>query len=338
MKRYIVLIVCLLFTAGTTFCQQVRKSRKGIIVIDDDVQTRAMEPYAGSRDNGAAYANVVNEFKRHYDKANVYCMIIPNAIGIYCPEEARNWSKDEAEAIRMIYAQLSPKVHSIEIIDTLRNHRNEEIYLRTDHHWSPLGAYYAARTFASSADVPFNDLTSYEPNIVHNFVGTMYKFTRESCIAKHPEDFIYYKPKNVSYETTQVNYRYKTLRKRRKRVTVLTATPPRETDFFRYYADGSVAAYSTFMGGDYNTTAVRTSTANKRRLLILKDSYGNALPPFLFGSFEEIHVVDCRYFIGNIIKYSKANNITDVLFANNLIHASAPVTSQTYKRYMTQSK
>ena len=64
--------------------------------------------------------------------------------------------------------------------------------------------------------------------------------------------------------------------------------------------------------------------------MILKDSYGNDLPGYLFASFSEIHVVDYRYFRKNIVDYAHNNGITDVLFANNLIHASMNNTYETY--------
>lgn len=85
-----------------------------------------------------------------------------------------------------------------------------------------------------------------------------------------------------------------------------------------------------------NTTSVTTAIRNNRRLLILKDSYGNALPSYLFSSFEEIHVVDCRYFLQNMVDFVNNHAITDILFANNLIHASMEKTCQAYERYLTQ--
>ena len=66
---------------------------------------------------------------------------------------------------------------------------------------------------------------------------------------------------------------------------------------------------------------MRTDAPNTRRLLILKDSYGNALPGYLFYSFQEIHVVDGRYFTHNMKDYVRKHEITDVLFANNIFQA-----------------
>ena len=91
------------------------------------------------------------------------------------------------------------------------------------------------------------------------------------------------------------------------------------------------------MGGDTKITVVRTSVHNGRRLIILKDSFGNALPGFLFFSFEEIHVIDSRYFTKNMRKYVSENKITDILFANNIFKAYSSHIYRSYLRFLEQS-
>ena len=54
-----------------------------------------------------------------------------------------------------IAAKLNSGIQSVNVVDVMKKHTEENIYLRTDHHWQPLGAYYAARTFAEAAGVPF---------------------------------------------------------------------------------------------------------------------------------------------------------------------------------------
>jgi len=135
----------------------------------------------------------------------------------------------------------------------------------------------------------------------------------------------------VKYTTTYVKYKLG-----RDKKTVVSESAPEQGRFFFEYEDGNSAAYMTFMHGDLNTTTVKTSTKNGRRLLILKDSYGNALPGFLFFSFEEIHVVDCRYFTRNMIDYVYRYGISDILFANNAGHAYTAATAESYMRYLEQ--
>ena len=53
-------------------------------------------------------------------------------------------------------------------------------------------------------------------------------------------------------------------------------------------------------------------------------------------SFEEIHVIDCRYFNRNMIDYVKGNKITDILLANNMGHASNSATWEMYLKYLEQ--
>ena len=92
----------------------------------------------------------------------------------------------------------------------------------------------------------------------------------------------------------------------------------------------------SFMGGDSKITQVRTGVNNGRRIIIFKDSFGNAIPGYLFFSFEEVHVIDFRYFDRNIVKYIRDNKITDVVFANNLTHACGNASYNAYKRFLTQ--
>jgi hypothetical protein len=160
----------------------------------------------------------------------------------------------------------------------------------------------------------------------------MHKFSRDASVKRAPEDFVYYKPRDVEYTTTYINYTTN-----RKRIPVAERAP-QKGDFFRFFPDGSPAAYSTFIGGDANTTKVVTSTKNGRRLLLLKDSFGNAIPGYLFHSFEEINIVDYRYFLRNIVTFVNDNKVTDILFANNNAHAHSSATSEAYMTFMKRRK
>ncbi|MCR4602537.1 MAG: hypothetical protein K5683_03240 [Prevotella sp.] len=329
--RYSILILCIMMIADAQ-AQPVRRARRGIIISGLGNQTRAMEPFGGSQAEGTKYAEMVNVYYQLLEpEVRVYCMPIPNAVALYCPESARKWTGDERSALDNLLGHLDKGVVGVPLLDSLLEHAREPIYSRTDHHWAPLGAYYAARQLARAAEVPFCDLSHYDADTIRNYVGTMYRFSGSQLVKRSPELFVYYKPRDISYQTSSIRY---SLRGGKAVATDTLGFKP--SDFFYSYSDGSNAAYLTFMKGDLNTTRVQTETRNKRRLLILKDSYGNALPPFLFYSFEEIHVIDCRYFPDNIIDYVAEQQITDLVFCNNLIHAHNPQITNNYKRYLEQ--
>ena len=88
------------------------------------------------------------------------------------------------------------------------------------------------------------------------------------------------------------------------------------------------------MGGDAKITQVRTGNPNGRRLIIMKDSFGNTLPGYLFYSFEEVHVIDFRYFHRNLKDYVAENKITDLCIANNI--TSAVSAANSYRKFLTK--
>ena len=49
------------------------------------------------------------------------------------------------------------------------------------------------------------------------------------------------------------------------------------------------------------------------RLLLIKDSYGNTFVQFPVEDYAEVHVLDLRFFKGDVTEYAKENGITDVL-------------------------
>lgn len=291
--------------------EKTKIGSRGILVIGEAPTARALMIFGAGYNGAIGYAEMANEYQFQLSSLGiqVYVMPIPSAIEFYCPDKAKNVMKPQSETIRGIYENLKFGVKPVDVYTVLGRHAAEPIFLRTDHHY-PLGAYYAAKQFAAVANVPFIDISKYKMHIVANFIGTMYGYSKDVAIKKSPEDFVWYEPIGVRYETSYINY---VVNDNFEVVSESKETPGK---YFYSNIKGGMA-YSIFMGGDTKITKVVTSTKNGRRLLIIKDSFGNALPGFLFGSFEEIHVIDCRYFTKNIKTYCKKNCITDLLFANN---------------------
>jgi hypothetical protein len=311
--------------------ENAKIANAGIVIVGKGEKVRALMAFGGSASGCVGYANSANKYKETFPNVNIYCMVIPTSMEFYCPEKVKKHTKPQRPVIDNVINHLAPGVKSVDVYYTLKEHAQEDIYLRTDHHWAPLGAFYAAKKFAQVAGVPFRDLNSYERHVVHGYVGSMYGYSKDISVKKAPEDFVYYVPTGVSYETTYTNYNVD------KSYHVTGVGKPYTGPFFYKFKDGSGGAYCTFMGGDMKLTQVRTSTKNGRRLIILKDSFGNALPGYLFYSFEEVHVIDSRYFKKNMIDYVRENHITDILFANNIFKAYSNYTYSNYVKFLTQN-
>lgn len=302
-------------------------TNNGIFIVGKAPNARAMMAYLG-KGGGLGYARVVNTYKEKFPDVNIYCMVVPTAVEFYCPERAKSATLPESATIDTLYSKLRPDVHCVQLLPVLAAHTSEPIYLRTDHHWSPLGAFYAAQELCRVAQVHVPQLTEFEQHVTRNFVGTMYGFSGDIAIKRSPEDFIYYTPTNVTYTTTYTIYEVDSA------FQIVREYRPRQGEFFRHFKDGSGRAYCTFMGGDTKIAKVETSTNNGRKVLILKDSFGNAIPGYLFGSFQEVHVIDGRYFTKNMVDYVSENGITDIVFANNVFKAYAG--GRQYQKFLTQ--
>lgn len=299
-------------------------TNNGIAVVGN----RGLMLYGGSYSVGERYAEVVNKYKQALGDVNVYAMVIPTSCEFYSPEQVRAYCGSQKDNIDYLYSKLSG-VCGVDVYSTLQAHTKEDIYLRTDHHWAPLGAYYAAKAFAEAAGVPFADISEYEQRVVHDYVGTMYGYTGDIVLKNNPEEFVYYVPTGVEYTTTYYDYILEDGK-------ITGANAPYDANFFVKYSDGNSMAYCTFMGGDAKIVKVSTNAGTGRKLAIFKDSYGNALPGYLMGSFDEIHVIDMRYFTHNAVDYLTENGITDVLFANNAFHAATASTVTYYNNFLTQ--
>lgn len=268
---------------------------------------RAVCVYGGSFSVGQDYAETLNAYQQDLGSdVQVYSLVAPTAVSYYLPEEYANYTASETENIDNINSYLNG-VKPVDVYNALKPHTAEAIYARTDHHWLPLGAYYAAEAFAKVADVPFASLSDYDTATKKDYVGSMYTYTESAVLLDNPEEFTYYIPKN-KYKTTYYSTSF---------------TDPTEGDLLMNL-DGydNSMYYLVFMGGDDKITHVETDCKNGRTLVIFKDSYGNALVPCLTSSFENIYVCDMRYFELNAIDFCKQVGCTDLLFAMNTFSAT----------------
>lgn len=273
------------------------------------VNNRALEIYYGSEKNAEKYAQTLNEFAGELDSSvNVYSMVIPKASAYYL-EQAEGYDKliyRNKRDIDKISETLSNRVIDVNIYNTLGQHASEDIYLRTDHHWTSLGAYYAMTVFAKKSGTCIDDITQFREERRSGYLGTMYKYSDYSTtLLNNPEDFVAYYP-DASYNVTYYN------------PTDLKTSPrEHENGFFWEIGDNQKSSwYSTFLRGDtYSVKAVSNDCKNGRKLLIVKDSYGNALAPFTLEGFEEIYIVDARKYTKSLKETITELGITDVLFA-----------------------
>ncbi len=279
-----------------------------ILIVDN----RGIMLFGGWETMGENYANILNRYQEQLPDVNMYSMVVPTVCSFYTPEEFQHLITSEKANIDYINSCLNG-VHPVDAYGALERHKDEPIFMRTDHHWSSLGAFYAAEEFSATARVPFVSLDEYERHSKEGYVGTLYGYTNNIILKENPEEFFWYVPK-ADFTTTYYNRSF--------------ASPYEGSMFMDIENTAPVSWYMTYIAGDDHIVKVDTEIPNGRRLCIIKDSYGNALIPFLTSSFETIYVVDMRYFDLNAISFMREQGITDVLFAMNSYSANGPNTDK----------
>ena len=262
---------------------------------------RGMEQFGGSYSGGKKTAEKLNTFKEAVgEDVNVYIMPCPVSGAFYAPSKYPNSITNHQNCFNGIRENLVG-VKYIDTLGALSAHTDEYIYLRTDFHWAALGAYYAAEEFAKVAGTPFDNISTFVEKSVGGFAGSLCSYA--PVLKNDPDTLYWYEP---SREHTVTYYSISGF-----------SNPITGRTLF-----SSSNGYTKFIHGDSYTTQIKSDVNNGRKLLVIKDSYGNALAPFLLSSFEEVIIVDCRYFKLNSATFVKEQGITDVCFAVSAFRAN----------------
>lgn len=275
---------------------------------------KAIQIFSGSKKRLNNFATLVAKYKTELGpNVTVYCMAIPVGSDFNLPP---SFKKDrEKNSINYLYSKMNSSIKCVNAYDELKKHQDEYIQFNTDHHWTGRGAYYAYLAFCNSAGIIPLTIDKFEIKKINNFLGTLYYYTRSEDLKQNKDYVEYFKIPNV----TKATYFDENL------------TSEKGTKLYAEYAKGG-NSYGVFLGGDYPLMRIKSDVKNGQKILIIKDSYGNAFTPFLCSNFEEVFVVDYRYLRYNIKTIMKKYGINNLIFAHNIyVINSAFTTSQEYK-------
>jgi hypothetical protein len=230
----------------------------------------------------------------------VYFGLIPTAATIWAdklPEGAPN--ADETALIDQLYFAVGAQ--TVDLEDALAAHRDEAIYYRTDHHWTSLGAYYGANALLTAMGLEPLDLADYPCTTVSDqFYGTSYSTSGAWWI---PPDSIH---TYISEEGITVT-------------SYADGTPQPSSLYVDSYLEKK-DKYSYFLGGNQPLCVIETEQTDAPKVLVIRDSYADALAPFLTQRFSEIHLFDLRYNLTSVKSYVEEHDIDAVVvlysFAN----------------------
>lgn len=274
-----------------------RQESNGVYLCKDDYLIE--QPVAPDPTVLGRTLNAMSNFAVQHDELNMAAMVVPNASFVmrdYLPRNAPAHSQQEE--LFLIEQTLSPYMTYIDVTQALKSRVGDGVFYRTDHHWTSLGAYRAFDAAASQLGIE-TPITDYSVHILANdFEGTLASKSgshaaTDTITAYEPlgTDVSYY----VIYDTDQ-----------RKAGSIFEPAALETKD-----------KYTVFLGGNHPLVTIRTTANTGRVLLLFKDSYANAFVQFLIPYYDQIVMVDPRYYYDDVESLLAQRGVTDVLFLYN---------------------
>jgi len=259
---------------------------------------RAMETHYFQDSFCKVYAETLNAFQEKLPEGvKVYSLVAPTSIEFYNVDKYKDITAPQDRTIATINGYFNAGITPVDAYTPISEHRDEYLYFRTDHHWTATGAYYAYTGLMKALGEEPVPLSRYETEEVEGYLGSLYQSTLNRALQSNPDTIVIYKP-----------------------------FTPHE---YHIYYDGPIKMniidknrlkdqnkYRVFMSGDRPWSVIKTDVANGKKIVIIKDSYGNAMIPFLLPHFSEIYTVDPRQYKNNVLELIEEQGIEHVLFLN----------------------
>lgn len=251
--------------------------------------------------NIASLIGMGKEKKDRFSSRNIQFVIVPTASQVLeekLPPFAPVYDQDN------VINQIEQGIGGEYVINAgrvLKRYKDEYVYYRTDHHWTSLGAYYTYREWAERMGFkPFDKDAFHVEPADRDFYGTLSSKVNTASV---PDTLYLWKKKgNPSY----------------------TLTYDMSDDIRHSLYDEEALLewdkYKVYLGGNYGLIQIDTQADNGRRLLVIKDSFGNSFVPFACNHFESTYVADLRYFNIDLDSFMDMMGVTDVLFLYNTVN------------------
>lgn len=253
------------------------------------------------------YVDCVNTLAEQVEPygTKVVCALIPSAVGVMVEKEYMEKIEcaDQEAAIDYMNAGMDSRITAVDMFQNLVEHNDEYIYFRTDHHWTALGAYYCYEDICAALGMEPAPLDSFEVWDQGEFEGSLYWSCNQSSKLRLDNVYAYNPPGDL--ETWITGNDGGTFQ-----WTVLTDMS---------YSDVS-SKYMTFIAGDNPMTEIiNHDIPDAPTCVLVKDSFGNCLAPFLTQNFSTVYVMDFReYRAMNLAAFAEIYDVDYVIFGHML--------------------
>lgn len=210
------------------------------------------------------------------EKYHAQIMLVPTADGIW-PNKLPLYAfaLDQKEYLNRVQQTIGDEYYT-DVLGALERRRNEDIFYKTDSHWTQLGAYYGYYAWwrTSGKLLPYHYDPSHMKMVKEEIVGNYEKGLSTGAKKDYLKVFTEAEKKTVS--VVYDGY--------------LTGTGYFREDFLDRNNPGGY-----ILGDGYGLVEVTTGYERAGTLLVIRDSFANNLVPLLAPHYGKIYLVDPQY-------------------------------------------
>lgn len=175
---------------------------------------------------------------------------------------------------------------------------------RTDHHWTPLGAFYAYTEFCNAKGIRANNILQYKKKTFKGFKGTFYRDTNNNKTLRADNIQTFY-----PLSGKKISMYYKTVQGQKIHAPLID-------NVSRY---GESLKYCAFISGDNPLTVIKNKAIKDgSSCVVVKESFGNVFVPYLADHYQNVYVIDYRYWSGKLSSFVQKKKVQDVILLNNI--------------------
>lgn len=173
--------------------------------------------------------------------------------------------------------------------------RQKQLFYRTDHHWTAEGVLVAYDCLTEGQGA----YRGTPETFCRDFYGTTYSKTLDPSLL--PDEVkLFPVPETVTATADGV-----------------------DLPIYDMEAAQRKDKYTVFLGGNHGQVNLTGGCRNGKTLLVLKDSFANSLAPLLTADYENVILVDLRYYTGSVRQLLQQTRVDALLFVYEMSNVAS---------------
>lgn len=243
---------------------------------------------------------LINRFSASFDEVGL--MVVPSA-GYMLDSELPKVHADypDEKVFSYIYENKAENIRFYDLCEDFGDHvvSGEQIFYKTDHHWTSLGAHTAYGRYCEENNLPYTAKKDFTVSTHENFYGTTY--SSSGYFLNAPDTLEIWENKNISDSV---------------KVTITEGSDSKTYDSMYFESHLSEDdMYPVFLDGNHALVTIENSKAKSDdTILIIKDSFAHCAAPFFAENYAKVIMVDLRYYKLPVTEIAESEGVDDILF------------------------